>query len=70
MADRYYNLIIDEIEFIASNPLLGRSIDYIKEGYRSTKVKSHVVFYKQQQDETILVVRILHQAMDSDNRIK
>jgi toxin ParE1/3/4 len=69
-ADRYYNLIIDEIEFIASNPLLGRSIDYIKEGYRSTKVKSHVVFYKQQQDETILVVRILHQAMDSDNRIK
>ncbi len=69
-ADRYYNLIIDEIEFIASNPLLGRSIDYIAEGYRSTKVKSHVVFYKQQQDETILVVRILHQAMDSDNRIK
>ena len=69
-ADRYYNLIIDEIEFIASNPLLGRSIDYIKEGYRSTKVKSHVVFYKQQQDETILVVRILHQAIDSDNRIK
>lgn len=59
-ADRYYNLVIDEIEFIASNPLLGRSIDYIKEGYRSTKVKSHVVFYKQQKDETILVVRILH----------
>ena len=69
-ADRYYTLIIDEIEFIALNPMLGRSIDYIKEGYRSTKVKSHVVFYKQQQDETILVVRILHQAMDSDNRIK
>jgi toxin ParE1/3/4 len=69
-ADRYYNLVIDEIEFIASNPLLGRSIDYIKEGYRSTKVKSHVVFYKQQKDETILVVRILHQRMDSENRMK
>lgn len=69
-ADRYYNLVIDEIEFIASNPLLGRSIDYIKEGYRSTKVKSHIVFYKKQEDETILVVRILHQRMDSENRMK
>jgi toxin ParE1/3/4 len=69
-ADRYYNLVIDEIEFIASNPLLGRSIDFIKEGFRSTKVKSHVVFYKQQEDETILVIRILHQRMDSENRMK
>jgi toxin ParE1/3/4 len=69
-ADRYYKLVIDEIEFIASNPLLGRSIDYIKEGYKSTKVKSHIVFYKKQEDKTILIVRILHQRMDSENRMK
>jgi toxin ParE1/3/4 len=69
-ADRYYNLIIDEIEFISSNPPLGRSIDYIKEGYRSTKVKSHVVFYKQHEDDTILIVRILHQSMDIEKRMK
>jgi toxin ParE1/3/4 len=69
-ADRYYNLIIDEIEFISSNPLLGRSIEYIKEGYRSTKVKSHVVFYKQHDKDTILIVRILHQSMDCAKRVK
>jgi toxin ParE1/3/4 len=69
-ADRYYNLIIDEIEFIASNPLLGRSIDYIKEGYRSTKVKSHIIFYKQQEEDTIVIVRILHQRMDTENKMK
>ncbi len=69
-ADRYYNLIIDEIEFISSNPLLGRSIDYIKEGYRSTKVKSHIIFYKQQEEDTIVIVRILHQRMDTENRMK
>jgi toxin ParE1/3/4 len=69
-ADRYYNLIIDEIEFVSSNPLLGRSIDYIKEGYRSTKVKSHLVFYKQHEDDTILIVRILHQSMDCEKRMK
>ncbi len=69
-ADRYYHLIMDEIEFIASNPLLGKSIDYIKEGYRSTKVKSHVIFYKQPKDDTVLIIRILHQLMDCENRVK
>jgi toxin ParE1/3/4 len=69
-ADRYYNLIIDEIEFVSSNPLPGKSIDYVKEGYRSTKVKSHLVFYKQHEDETILIARILHQSMDCEKRMK
>lgn len=69
-ADRYYNIIIDEIEFIASNPLLGKSIDYIKEGYRSTNVKSHIIFYKQQEEDTIVIVRILHQRMDIENKMK
>ena len=69
-ADRYYNLIIEEIEFIASNPMLGRSIDHIMAGYKSTKVKSHVVYYKQVEDDGILIVRILHQRMDSENKLK
>ncbi len=69
-ADRYYYLIIDEIEFISSNPLLGKSIDFIKEGYRSTKVKSHLVFYKQHEDDATLIVRILHQSMDCEKRMK
>ncbi len=69
-ADRYYNLLIDEIEFVSSNPLLGRSIDYITEGYNSTIVKAHVVFYKQHDDDTILIVRILHQNMDCEKRMK
>ena len=69
-ADRYYNLIIDEIEFIASNPLTGKPVDYIKEGYRSSKIKSHLIFYRKQEDEKILVVRILHERIDIENRIK
>ena len=69
-ADRYYNLFIDEIEFVSSNPLHGRSIDYIEEGYRSTKVKSHLAFYKQHKDDTILIIRILHQSMDCEKRMK
>jgi len=69
-ADRYYNLIIDEIEFLSSNPLSGRSMDYIKEGYRASKVKSHLVFYKIITNESIEIIRILHQRMDVKNRMK
>jgi toxin ParE1/3/4 len=69
-ADRYYNLIIDEIVFIASNPLSGKSQDFIKQGYRSSKVKSHLVFYQMTDDDNILVVRILHQRMDLESRMK
>lgn len=69
-ADRYYNLIIDEIEFLSSNPLSGRSMDYIKEGYRVSKVKSHLVFYKILTNEAIEIIRVLHQRMDVKNRMK
>jgi len=54
-------LIIDEIEFLSSNPLSGRSMDYIKEGYRVSKVKSQLVFYKIITNEAIEIIRILHQ---------
>ncbi len=68
-ADRYYNLIIDEVEFISKNPDLGRDSNYIKEGYRSTKVKSHVIYYHQDGDGGVLIVRILHHRMDVKTRI-
>ena len=68
--DRYYNLIIDEIEHIASNPLSGRSKDHIRKGYCASKVKSHLVFYKLGVDMTVEIIRILHQRMDVEDRMK
>ncbi len=37
-ADRYYDLIISEIEFIAKNFFTARTMSHIKEGYRMSKV--------------------------------
>lgn len=45
-ADRYYNLIIDEIKYVSKNFESGRSMEHIKLGYRETKVKSHLIFYR------------------------
>lgn len=69
-ADRYYDLIIDEIEFIADNFNIGKRIELTRKGYRMTKVKSHLIFYRRASDESIEIVRILHQKMNFKKHIE
>ena len=69
-ADRYHNLIIDEIEYIVDNFELSRRIDYIRPGYRMTKVKSHLIFFRMPEGNVLEIIRILHQSMDIENRLK
>jgi toxin ParE1/3/4 len=69
-ADRYYKLIIDEIEFVAKNFYSGKSMEHIKEGYRASLVKSHMIFYKIVNEEHIEIIRILHQMMDVESNLK
>lgn len=67
-ADRYYNLIFDEINFICKNSAAGKSMEHVRKGYRASKVKSHLVFYRV-LNNTIEVIRILHERMDIENRL-
>lgn len=69
-ADRYHNLIIDEIKFIVGNYELCREMDYVRSGYRMSKVKSHLIFFKKTEDNIIEIIRILHQNMEIENRLK
>jgi toxin ParE1/3/4 len=62
-ADRYYNLIFDEIAFICKNPKTARQMDDIGKNYRAAKVKSDLIFFKVEND-TVRIVRILHESMD------
>ena len=38
-ADRYLNLIMDEIEYITLNPKSGKDYSHIRKGYFRTRVK-------------------------------
>ncbi len=67
-ADRYYNLIFDEINFICKNRTAGKSMEHVRIGYRASKVKFHIIFYRIIQ-ETVEIVRILHERMDVENRL-
>jgi toxin ParE1/3/4 len=38
-ADRYYDLLLNEIEYLSTYPQSGKSVDYIRDGYRvSSKI--------------------------------
>ena len=67
-ADRYHSLIVTEIEFLVKKPDSGKILDHLRKGYRSSKVKSHYIFYRFNSNE-LEIVRILHENMDIPNRL-
>ena len=68
-ADRYYNAIIDEIEFIVQKIELANDFGKIRKSYKYSKVKSHLIFFKKNISNEIEVVRVLHEKMDMENRL-
>lgn len=70
-ADRYFNLIMDEIEYLSENPDSGKDYGHVRQGYYRSKVKSHLAFYKiNAQQNVIEIIRILHQQMDLDIQLE
>ena len=69
-ADRYYDLLVDEIEYVAENPRSGKDYSHVRKGYLRTNVKSHCIFYKINAEESAIeIIRILHQRMDIEARL-
>jgi toxin ParE1/3/4 len=69
-ADRYYDLIIDEIEYLTEKPDSGKDYRHVRKGYFCSKVKSHFIFYKiSVKGDELEVIRILHQQMDIESRL-
>lgn len=69
-ADRYYDLIIGEIEFLADNFMTGKSVEQTRKNYRVSKIKSHLIFYRKTDNDMVEIIRILHQRMDVKKRLK
>lgn len=63
-ADRYYKIIIDEFEFLRTNYYTGKSAEQIRLGYRVSFVKSHIIFYKIEKEQKLVIIRILHQSVN------
>ncbi len=69
-AERYFTLIMDEIEYVTHLPESGTDYNHIRKGYYRAKVKSHFIFYRINKKAGALeVIRILHQSMDIESRL-
>lgn len=53
---------------LAENPRLGRSAELLSPGLRRFEHRSHTVFYAEERGD-ILIVRILHVAMDTSRHL-
>ena len=70
-ADRYFDLIFDEIEYLCLKPDSGIDFSHIRKGYFRSRVKSHFIFYKiNEKLNELEIIRIMHQQMDIENRLK
>ncbi len=68
-ADRYHNLIFDEIEYIVRNFEMARDFGKIRKSYKYSKVKEHLIFFKKNKTNEIEIVRVLHERMEIENRL-
>ncbi|MDR6156572.1 toxin ParE1/3/4 [Chryseobacterium sp. SLBN-27] len=69
-ADHYFNLLMDEIEYLSENPKSGKDYNDIRKGYFRSRIKSHFIFYKiNLNNGEIEIIRILHQQMDISSRL-
>lgn len=68
-AERYYNLIFDEIEYIVANFEMARDFENVRKNYKYSKVKSHLIFFKKTKANEIEIIRILHERMDIGNQL-
>ena len=69
-ADQYYQMLMASCGKIAENPTLyGRKYDVITQDLLGFKVNKHLIFYKIVDNESVFIIRILHEQMDLKNRM-
>jgi toxin ParE1/3/4 len=68
-AVRYLGSLEECVEMLARNPALGRKCDWIRSGLLLFEKERHVIFYRKKRNG-ILIVRILHQSMLPEERLR
>ena len=69
--DSYYEQLIAASRRIADEPFLpgSKKYDHIEAGLCGFKIHKHILFYRVIDEQSIFIVRILHERMDINNRL-
>ena len=65
----YLKQFDDTFNMLANNPKAGFDCGYIKKGYKKFPQGSHIIYYIKGAASKILVIRILHGAMDEQSNL-
>ena len=69
-ANKYVNGLLNAFTEIAKAPeSVGRSYEYVREGYRKYSYGRHIIFYIILDDGSTLTSRVLHERMDFDRHV-
>jgi toxin ParE1/3/4 len=68
-ADKYYFMLLENCNEIASTPGLGKVYSAVTENLLGFKAGRHIIFYKKSEENTVEIIRILHESMDLKYRI-
>ncbi len=64
----YIKQFDDVFHSLAKTPSIGKKCEYIKKGYRKFPQSSHIIFYREAENNKIIVIRILHKNMDIESK--
>ncbi len=64
----YIKQFDDVFYLLSKNPSLGKYCEYIKKGYRKFPQSSHIIFYREDEKNKIIIIRILHKNMDVESK--
>ncbi|MEO1022586.1 MAG: type II toxin-antitoxin system RelE/ParE family toxin [Bacteroidota bacterium] len=69
-ADTYYYQLLDCCKRLSKNPEIGKAYDRITPFLYGFRLNKHVVFYRTTGENDIEIIRILHERMDLENRLR
>ncbi len=67
-ARTYRDSMIACFQALGETPGMGRKVDNIREGYRRFDHRSHVIFYKS-EGQDMLIIRVLHKRMNAPRHL-
>ena len=68
-ADTYYKMLLENCQYIADNPKIGKPYEDIKKNIFGLKANSHIIFYRKMNEKPVEITRILHERMDLKSRL-
>ena len=68
-ADKYYNQIIEQCDYLSRHPAIGRNYSKLHKDLRGFNINKHIIFYRIIKPELIEIERVLHEQMDLKTKL-